>query len=228
MQQLVDALEAGTLAAPDPLNLGLTPEMNRRLSDRVVTDTPEILPAQKDLLTRSFRDTTLVNRVLQGLYGGFVFDDYPEVRIRVRFSDKTELMAVSNSPSEFMLPWRIGPAEIRTFRADISRGAAAVMPPGMLNRDRLRGTGFTRSFIEALRDCIEPEWNLADAEHRAGPTLAALRKHYTIESAEIHGSHHPEYGEEWRSGKPSEVNLHMGGTATSIPVAIQSSLQSSI
>jgi hypothetical protein len=41
VQQLVDALEAGTLAAPDPLNLGLTPEMNRRLSDGVVADTPE-------------------------------------------------------------------------------------------------------------------------------------------------------------------------------------------
>lgn len=220
VQALVKALEFRAISAAEPSNVGLTTATLERLRVQVTSDTPEILPAQKELLTRSFRDTAAVKKVLQGLFDVFVFDDYPAVRVRVTFSDKTELIGISNSPSDFMLPWRVGPAEIKTFQADISRATAALMPPGMLNRDRLRGTGFDTTFIEALRNYIEPEWNLADAEHRAGSTLAALRKHYTIESAEIDGSHDAEYGEEWKSGQPSETNLRVRLHRRGLPEAV--------
>lgn len=74
---------------------------------------------------------------------------------------------------------------IKTYNANISRAIASLLPKKFANRERINGEGLRHDLAEAVMRYIEDDWNLLDAENKAGKYLEALRSKFIVETAEI-------------------------------------------
>jgi hypothetical protein len=214
IDKLVAALREPIITKPDTQNLGITPYWLKENAVRAVQkyapfSFDSAAPNQKELFVRSFNDPATIERALDSLYRFVRFDDYPRASVRVTFEDRTVLEASSHSYYQFMLPWQKNGDGPVTYNANISRAIAALMPKNTVNRERLAGVGLDVALAETVMNHIEGQWNLLEAENRAGTTLARLRSAYRVEAAEINPYHSQEYGLEWGKDKPRETNLHV-------------------
>lgn len=218
---LVAALDQPPIPRPDLQNLEITPAWLKEVASgaalKLDSRFADAASNQKDIFVRAFNNAEIIDRVVRSLFQFVRFDDYPSAAVKVTFSDGSTLSAESNSYYPFMLPWRLEGRSGVTYNANISRAIAALMQPETLNRDRLTGDDLDAKIAGHVMAEIRGDWHLLDAENRAAATLATLRTSYQVQSAEIHGSHHPEYGLEWRGGAPQETNLHASLRKPSMP-----------
>jgi hypothetical protein len=108
-----------------------------------------------------------------------------------------------------MLPWEVvrRGRKVKTYNADIARAVVALIPKEFVNRDRLSGENLDRRLAEEVMFEIRDEWDLLDAENKAGKYFQALKQTFVIESAEVNSYHGVDFGEEWINGDPGVLNL---------------------
>jgi hypothetical protein len=214
VDHLLRALQQPSILQPDLENLGLTLDW----LDSNATDGPptnqgpftSVAPNLRALYRRSFTDLSVITRVVPSLFKYVKTDDYPSARVVVTLQNGSRIRAASDSYYVFMLPWKVnvdGPGTT-SFNADISRSVAALMPEGTTNRERLMGHDLLTEIQNAVMRHIEGDWNLLDAENRAGPAMVRLREQYDVVAAEVSPYHNVEYGKEWKGGRAHEENLH--------------------
>jgi hypothetical protein len=223
VESLLAALREPTIAAPEPLNLGI----NQAWLDANAIPAVEkyagnfdgAAPNQKVLYQTSFTDESLIRRVVPNLFNFSRTDDYPSAKVEVTFEDGSTVSAFSTSQYLFMLPWKVkrGSEEITTYNADVSRAVTALMPKKATNRSRIAGDTLDVNLAEAVMRHIEKDWKLLNVENRVGGTLTTLREKYTVESADINPYHGVAYGVAWKGNQPHEENLHVVLRQASFP-----------
>ena len=149
-----------------------------------------------------------IAKILPSLFSFSRTDDYPHVTVTVSFEDGSTIEAKTNSQYTFMIPWKLsGNDEHKSYDIAISRAVSGLMPKDSVNKERLIGNGFASELAQAVMRNIEPEWKMLGVEGRAGDALAALRRVYTVKSADINSYHNKEYGLSWKPKGPYETNL---------------------
>jgi hypothetical protein len=212
---LVDALSAPTIAKPDLDNLGVTTEwLKANLLARKQTlphkqVALEGTVSQQELFASSFTDIAVMAKIVPNLYSYISFDDNAYVKLQVTFEDGSQITAESYSFYAFMIPWRVGENHTETFNVNISRAVSALLPAKTIEKERLAGEEFASKLADELMRQIEPEWNMRGVEDRAGDSLAALRRVYTVRSADINSYNSEDFGLHWSSKGPFESNLHV-------------------
>ncbi|MBK8810314.1 MAG: hypothetical protein IPN69_06210 [Acidobacteria bacterium] len=165
---------------------------------------------QVELFLSTFRDSQKINgEALIDFFRGGWTDDYPRIKITIREIDGTTIVVSSDSQPVFMLPWSIergGKSKVN-YNARISRTLSALLPKNFTNRERIAGEGFRAELAERIMRMIEPEWEMLDAENKAGPALAVLKRDFHILSAEVNFTHGLDFGKEWVNGNSDEKNL---------------------
>lgn len=229
VESLLAALREPTIAAPEPLNLGI----NQAWLDANAIPAVEkyagnfdgAAPNQKALYQTSFTDESLIRRVVPNLFNFSRTDDYASAKVEVTFEDGSTVSALSTSQYLFMLPWKVkrGSEEIITYNADVSRAVAALMPRKATNRSRIAGDTLDVNLAEVVMRHIEKDWKLLNVENRVGGTLTTLREKYTVESADINPYHGVAYGVAWKGNQPHEENLHVVLRQASFPLGFSES-----
>ena len=223
VERFCSSLGEPVVPQPELSNLGVTQDWLNRESEKVppyyfIGRSPAST-AQRRLFTTSFTNLETIGKLMPNLFHFSRTDDYPSVEVQVTFEDGSVTQVASDSQYVFMLPWEItkGGCSSRTFNADISRALAAMLPKKCANRGRIAGQSMAEELAEAVRRYIDDDWNLIDAESIAGDSLVRLRAQYTVQRADINSFHHPEYGMEWKKGRPQETNLHVDLRKTTWP-----------
>jgi hypothetical protein len=142
---------------------------------------------QQALFSKKFVDSANVARWLQVEYAGKLIrtDDYPHVKVHLSWPDGRTYDVESDEQTPYMLPWKIGPEERKTYNADISRAVAALLPPGALNRRRLSGDMLAAEYAQFIQDAYEQNLDEIDAEIRLGSQLRPLQANFKILSLAI-------------------------------------------
>jgi hypothetical protein len=240
---LVSALRSPVLDKPDLANLGLTPawlERHELDSESVRRKWQGAGTNQQLIYRRTLRNTATLEKIVPELLNSYHTDDSPGVLIQVMFDNGSSIVVCAAGQHPFMLPWRISAHCIpskwakrgaMTYNADISRAVASLVPRSAVNQPRLAGDDMGSELGDAVMDSIESKWNTLDAENRAGASLAKLRDHFQIVSAEINPYHHPEYGRQWDDKKSyaenereAQVNLHVDLVSPRLPTNLHYAL----
>ena len=210
---LVNSLAAPRIAKPDVANLGIDEAWLKlqvsKQQPRSFAQATATTKGQQALFEKSFTDPVVASRAIPHLFDFWKSDDYPGVKVEVLFEDGSRLAASTHSYYVFMLPWGVGDEKDGTYNADISRAVSALLPPKVVNKERLNGSGLQELLTEAVMSSIETKWNLQGAEEMVGGALAELRQNYQVTATEITPYHHPEYGTETYKGEQEEMNLHV-------------------
>ena len=226
VETLIRALQAPTIPHPQAANLGITPDWLRQHRHEKEPRAPaqgiDTTPGQHSLYESAIMNPQVIAKTLPGLFNNMHTDDYPHVRLEVRFTDGTKLTATSDSQFPFMLPWSVDGN--KTFDAGISRALAALMPEKATNRERLAGEELSDELIDGVMEQIENEWNLRGAEDTVGRDLARLRNSYQVKSAEMDGWLTPEYGPEKFNSEKTELSLHATLHKASMPANVFTAL----
>ena len=203
---LLAALGAPLLPAPEAGNLGITDKWLRQNAD---TFRKTRLPNQEALFQQNFSDMKLIQQLLPFCFRFTKFDDYPEMQVKILFTNGQHLTAASNSYYPFMLPWKVKlkGREGATYNADISRAVAALMPIGSLNRERLSDEELKTELAHEVMTHIRPQWDLSDIEKRAPESFAILRNNFEVERASINSHRSLDYGYVGNETGPHEENL---------------------
>ena len=224
LDSLVSALKEPDIPQIDLANLGITKEWlvaNHAGPYMQYQAGPETRAQnQRALYQGKLEDPAFIAPLLSREYtSGFHTDDYPSVQVKLDFDDGSSATLSSHSQQPFMLPWKveIGGATRTTYNANISRALTSLLPKKTVNLPRIAGEGLLDILRDDVARAIEPELNLLDAENRAGPALAELKQHYSIDETEIDAFHHPEYGNAWDGKLPHETNLHITLRKDSFP-----------
>jgi hypothetical protein len=222
VEALASALQESPMSQPEPLNLGITETwLNGAVPNLIQRDVSwdAATASQKQLFISSFSDLATIKAVLPSLYNFVRMDDYPSVQVELDFDDGTTISASSQTPYQFMLPWKVvrGSETTTTYNADISRAIVALMPKKSTNRTRLTGDGLDRDLDDAVRQKIKNQWNLLGVEDKAGSALALLEGLYVVETADINQYHNVDYGKAWKEGTPKETNLQVTLRKPSFP-----------
>lgn len=214
IKNLLSAVEAPAIGEFDLPNLGLTREWLNANAEPAVKEYAgsyysAAAPNQRALYLSSFQNPDFIRKLLPSFYGGWWTDDYPRVEVEITYGDGSKIVVKSDEQQYYMLPWEVtkGGQTVRTYNADIARATAALLPKKFTNRDRMAGDGFRRELAEHVMREIKDEWELLDAENKAGKYLATLRQAYSVESAEVDGTHGVDFGKEWVNGSSFEDNL---------------------
>ena len=209
---LVAALETPRIPKPEIENLGLTQAWLKNNLTPVENEMPgafpNALPSQRTLFENTFTDPNRIAEILPSLFSFSRTDDYPHVTVTVFFEDGATIEAKTNSQYTFMIPWQLsGNDEQKSYDIATSRAVSGLMPKDSVNKERLIGNGFASELAQAVMRNIEPEWKMLGVEGRAGDALEALRRVYTVKSADINPYHNKEYGLSWKPKGPHETNL---------------------
>jgi hypothetical protein len=226
VETLIHALQAPAIAHPQAENLGITVEwLHQHGHDKEPKASAQGIdttPGQHSLYESAIMNPQVIAKALPGLFNNMHTDDYPHVRLEVRFTDGSKLKAASDSQFPFMLPWSVGGRE--TYDAGISRALAALMREKTTNRERLAGEDLSDVLIDGVMQQIEDEWNLRGAEDTVGPDLERLRRDYRIKNVELDGWLTPQYGPEKFDSEKIELSLHAKLHRASMPVNVFTAL----
>jgi hypothetical protein len=182
VESLVEAIGAAPIQQLRPSDLGIT---QKWLEDTVEArrKSKPLYHYASDLWLPSFRaaftNQSLIESVLPSLFSGFHTDDYPFVEINVVFANGKTWSATSNSQHEFMVPWQVkaGTSAFTTWNVNLAKAAAALLPEGATNRNRLDGARFSYDLADVVMEHVKAEW--------MSPALSLLRTRYTVERAVI-------------------------------------------
>lgn len=211
---LLTSVDSEELATPTLQNLDLTPEWLAANAQRGIDEYASgyfatTLQTQKDLYFRSFTDARLIEGLLPNVLRGGWTDDYPRLKVSIRFRSKAEVLIETDNQPPFMLPWTIvrDRTTTTTYNPRISRAVAALLPKKFANRDRVAGNWFSRELARSVMRTIESDWKRLGAEHKAGKAIDRLKENYKVESVEITNTHGVDHGKEWLKGNPQESNF---------------------
>lgn len=144
VNDLLGAMREPLLHAPELGNLGITQAWLHANAASALRDAsgPHPVPGRAETaeFRRLFQDPAQMRKIAADMFCDWHTDDYPAVTVAVLFENGSTLTAISNSQSLFMLPWGKDAAH-RTYNADISRAAAALLPGKATNQERLAGKG---------------------------------------------------------------------------------------
>lgn len=176
-------------------------------------------PKQKALYLLTFTNLRIAARLVNEILNGRWTDDYPLVEIEIELLNGSKIKVSSEQQPEFMLPWKITRSgrTILSYNADIARALAALLPENGCNRSRLSGVDLRQDLAEKVIDQIEPQWNLLEAEEKAGPFLDLLRSKFIISAAHINPYHDVDFGTPQESGRAPDPNLNVTLTAKNFP-----------
>jgi hypothetical protein len=207
IEALLEALRAPALPTPEARNLGITLYW---LQKNASATPDEGAPNQQALFERTFSDPKTVDHLLPSLFEFWKSDDYPSMRVIVRFRNGQRLIATSDSYYPFMLPWAIAlddQEQAKTYNADISRAIAALMPTESLNRDRLNDTELKKKLADAVMQHVKEQWDVLGVENRAPASFAILRRNFEVEHARIDQYRSKDHGYVEHEPGPHEENL---------------------
>jgi len=181
---LIAALKALVISAPDPSNLGITPEwIDEQIADqkgRCRLEVARATATQRTRLADTLKSRQKIERIVPALFRYVRTDDYPGATVEVAFEDGARLRAGTHSYYPFMLPWSVGVQGEQTYNADISRAVASLLGKKSPNKGRLGGSTFAYELVETTKRSVERKWNLLGSEDRAGDALAVLRTRYEV------------------------------------------------
>ena len=215
VKSLVAALREPPLNKPDMLNLGITPvwlKMHiQSAEEKYAAQFIDAAPNQMELFRTSFADPQFIEKVVPGLFEGYVFDDYPSATLKVTFENGFILSAHTHSAHLLLLPWEVTSrgTGLATYNAGISRSLAALLPKDATNRERFNGDDMDVRLAHAVWQCLKPEREILDVQNNSGDALPLLQTKYKVKTAEINSDYyHPEYGEGRLGDNRQETNLH--------------------
>jgi hypothetical protein len=224
---LVRALTAPVIGSPKLSNLGITPAWLAAHAGDVAKhfgtlgDTND--ENQQEFIRRSFTDLTLIKKVIPRVIGQRWTDDYPCVRIMVRFSNGRTVVAETTNQPAFMLPWEreIEGRKTRTYNADISRTVAKLLPDGTVNRERLQGRGLVDQIRFEMPGSIRQKWQEIGAKDKAGEALARLQQKYIIRRSEVSDHIGLHFGpDHWTPGiETLQADVRLANFPTNLVVA---------
>jgi hypothetical protein len=224
---LVRALTAPVIRSPMLSNLGITPAWLAAHAEDVAKhfgtlgDTND--ENQQEFIRQSFTDLLLISKVLPQVIGQRWTDDYPCVRITIRFSDGRTVVADTRNQPAFMLPWKreIGGRKTRTYNADISRAVAKLLPDGTVNRERLQGRGLVDQIRFEMPGSIRQKWQEIGAKDKAGEALARLQQKYIIRRSEVSDHIGLHFGpDHWTPGAETlQADVRLASFPTNLVVA---------
>ena len=152
VSNLVAELNRPPLKRMDAAQLGLTPEWldaNRERMLGVVGDGggnilfPSATSKQRAWLTNAFFEIPLIEESVRSYTIQFWVDDWPSVHVSLQHGEDEVMRLSSEAQIPFMVPWKLdrGGETVYTANVDISRGVAAMLPDGFVNRSRILGDG---------------------------------------------------------------------------------------
>lgn len=157
VSNLLVALQKPPQAEINPADLGLTTSWLSTNQERLLgafrgetkgVAFPLASPRQREWLTNALLNLDLLGDLVRGNPVRFWTSDYPEIVIGFNRGDTEVARLHSRAQASFMLPWEVtwDATQHVTFNAIISRGVAALLPTGFLNRERIQGDllSFTR------------------------------------------------------------------------------------
>jgi len=224
IDDLLAALKAAALPAPQVTNLGITADWLRQNVKPVPKQGEaakyyEGAPNQRALYENTFSDLGIIQKLLPSLFDFWKSDDYPELMLTVTFADGQKWTAISDSYFPLMLPWTVdlNGQKRKTYNADISRALASLMPDGSLNLERLNDTELKVGLHDEVMQHIQNEWNILGVENRAPNGFAKLRRGYQIEHAKISAYRGLDFGYTGSEAGPHEENLQATLRKPSLP-----------
>jgi hypothetical protein len=110
-------------------------------------------------------------------------DDFPLVKVVIRFSDGGLVVASSNVQKEYMLPWNVnvGESKIITYNDAISTAVGALLPRSAANKGRLSGTRLATQLGLYLVSSLGQEWIAAQMHDLMPREYARLQSSYEID-----------------------------------------------
>ena len=224
VDNLINAINEPEIKEFQAANLGITQDWldaNAEIGVKEYADYyfSVAAPNQKELYLSSFRNPQSVEKLLPSVLRGGWTDDYPGFGVEITELDESKTIVGSDEQPSFMLPWEIvrNGKTIQTYNANISRSLVALLPKKFTNRERLSGENLRRILAESVMREIKDEWQLLDAQNKAGNTLNALKQNYKILSAEINSNHDFDFGDEYKKDKILEKNIHLMLKKTDYP-----------
>lgn len=177
---------------PSLENLGITQDWlnvnaEAALQDYSPQSHKEAFENQKSLFFSSFKNITLLEKLLPEIIGGGWTDDFPRFEMQIDYTNGQMTNVRSQSQPIFMLPWGInkdGEAYL-TYNARISTAIANLLPDKFTNRERIAGTRLRYKVAEKVMREIETQWNWLDTENKIGSEIASLRDKYVLNKTAI-------------------------------------------
>jgi hypothetical protein len=185
VRALLAAMDAPPIMEPDLANLGIDAAWAARMLEPADErlDFPNATPGQIALYRKALADPRILKKAADQMFTGSASDIFPDASITLTFADGTVETVDSMSFYPLRLPWRVtrGGHDMFTFNADLARAMYAFLPEdgaGAMARDMKSAFAFT----------ISNQWWLQGALDRAGPALARIGLHYTIDGARVGGN----------------------------------------
>ena len=164
VQRLLLSIRAPRVDAPTAQGLGMTQAWLRVEASTALakyqssySPAPTYSKRQQLVFIRHFCDAGIVAKWIDAHYGlsdtrTMTSDDYPHVRVGVRWANGRSITIDSTAQSQFMLPWHIGPGKQQTYNAAISKAVAALVPRSPLNANRLAGRDLALTYASYIVD----------------------------------------------------------------------------
>lgn len=193
--RLIAAIDEPPLAHPNLTNLGMTDTWLSLTSKTALgSGYPHYLGSQhldanqEQYFLASFADNAVANAwVTEWSSGRFlVTDDYPSAKVYLTWGDGSSYKLSSQSQWVFMVPWETASPPGRDYNADISRGVAALLPAGALNRARMAGDNLAFAYADWLDFYLRDPLDSIRARDLFGDQLAPIEKAFEIETLSNH------------------------------------------
>lgn len=169
VRQLLLSLRGSRVESPTPRGLGMTQAWLKAEAPKVLTQYESsyrrasmFSERQKSVFIRHFCDARNVVTWIDAHYGlsgirTITTDDYPHVRVHIRWDNRRSITIDSTAQTQFMLPWRIEPTNQQTYNVAISKAIAALVPRGAPNSDRLTGIHLAETYASYILDRYSSE-----------------------------------------------------------------------
>jgi len=212
---IVSNLLAGMRQTPrtqvDPVDLGLTPDWLETNRHRLLTAFggqakdavfPLASPRQRAWLTNALFDLELLKEVIRKDSYRFWSDDLPRITVLFSNGDREVARLHSRVQHSFMLPWEVtwGTNTQRSCAAGLSRGVAALLPEGFLNRKRVQGDLFaiiTDGFASHSR--VQAQMKQMTLEETLGMQTERFLRQFELKEYWMPGGSYGRFPENWRA-----------------------------
>ncbi|MCU1286787.1 MAG: hypothetical protein JWO13_3137 [Acidobacteriales bacterium] len=192
VDELLRAVDAPSISAPELGNCGTTPEWLQSnfvpaLEEHERQKLSEFSKDQIDLFREHFTQPSFAQQALERHFNsGWHTDDFPKITVRILRSGR-ELLLSSSSQHHLMLPWGIhsSSGEVQTYNCEVSSALMKLLPSKFTNRSRLDWRGLRYYLAEQVMRSIEPEWNALDTEAKIGTEIRPITERYKLKKTAI-------------------------------------------